>query len=101
MCCKYIFVIFETGFPKIKRLAMKKIIALFVTFVVTVCTASSQLLSWTPNFAKDNDNITITVDATFGNQGLNGYTPVSDVYVHIGVITNLSTGPTDWKYVPF
>ncbi|HWR32048.1 MAG TPA: alpha-amylase family glycosyl hydrolase [Chitinophagaceae bacterium] len=61
----------------------------------------AQLLSWTPNFAKDNDNIVITMDATKGNQGLNGYTPVSDVYVHVGVITNLSTGPTDWKYVKF
>jgi hypothetical protein len=61
----------------------------------------AQLLSWTPNFAKDNDNITISVDATKGNLGLINYTPVSDVYVHVGVITNLSTGPTNWRYVPF
>ena len=25
----------------------------------------------------------------------------SDVYVHIGVITNLSTGPTNWRYAKF
>ncbi|MBI5858001.1 MAG: T9SS type A sorting domain-containing protein [Sphingobacteriales bacterium] len=61
----------------------------------------AQLLSWTPNFAKDNDNITITVDATRGNLGLLNYTPVSDVYVHVGVITSLSTSPTNWRYVPF
>lgn len=61
----------------------------------------AQLLTWTPGFAKDNDNIVITVDATKGNQGLNGYTPVSDVYVHVGLITNQSTSPSNWRYVPF
>ncbi|MFX8316410.1 hypothetical protein ABTL66_19415, partial [Acinetobacter baumannii] len=44
--------------------------------------------------------IVITCDATKGNQGLKDYTPTSDVYVHIGVITNLSTSQSDWKYVP-
>jgi len=39
------------------------------------------------------------MDAIKGNQGLLNYTPTSDVYVHIGVITNFSTSPTDWKYV--
>jgi len=63
--------------------------------------AHAQLLSWTPAFAKDNDNIVITLDATKGNQGLNGYSPVTDVYVHIGVITNLSTSPGNWRYVLF
>ncbi|MFX5684719.1 hypothetical protein ABTE42_21560, partial [Acinetobacter baumannii] len=33
-------------------------------------------------------------------QGLNNYTPTTDVYVHIGVITTLSTSASDWKYVP-
>jgi len=62
---------------------------------------SAQLLTWTPDFAKDNDNIVITMDATKGNQGLLNYTPTSDVYVHIGLITSLSTGPGDWKYAKF
>ena len=39
------------------------------------------------------------MDATKGNQGLINYTPTSDVYVHIGVITNMSTSSSDWKYV--
>src|SRR5690606_8068299 len=79
---------------------MKKILLLLVSAAV-YCSASSQLLTWTPDFPKDNDNISITVDATKGNQGLNNYTPVSDVYVHTGVITNLSSGPTNWRYVKF
>lgn len=59
----------------------------------------AQLLTWTPNFAQENDNITITVDATKGNQGLLGFT--GNVYVHIGLITSLSASNSDWKYAPF
>lgn len=80
---------------------MKKIYALIAAIIGIVFTAPAQLLTWTPDFAKDNDNIVITMDANKGNQGLLGYTPVSDVYVHVGVITNLSTGPTNWRYAPF
>lgn len=78
---------------------MKRLLILLVLCSVT--TARAQLLSWAPAFAKDNDNIVITVDATKGNLGLNGYTPVSDVYVHVGVITSSSTSPSNWRYVPF
>jgi 1,4-alpha-glucan branching enzyme len=61
----------------------------------------SQLLTWTPDFSKDNDNITITVDATKGNVGLLNYNPTSDVYVHIGLITSASTSSGDWRYSKF
>lgn len=61
----------------------------------------SQLLTWTPDFAKDNDNITITMDATKGNQGLNNYANPNDVYVHIGLITSASSGPSNWLHAPF
>ncbi len=62
-------------------------------------TVFPQLLTWTPAFPVDNDNITITVDATKGNHGLMGFS--ENVYVHIGVITNLSTSGTNWRYVLF
>jgi glycosidase len=71
------------------------ILPLFFCFFYT----KAQLLSWAPDFAKEFDNISITMDATKGNQGLLNY--VSSVYVHTGVITNLSTGPADWKYSKF
>ena len=80
---------------------MKKISALFLAAVCFAFNVYAQLLTWTPGFAKDNDNIVITVDATKGNQGLNNYSPTSDVYVHTGVITNLSTNSTDWRYSKF
>ena len=78
---------------------MKK--ALLVSFAFLFSLQSfSQLLSWTPNFIQESSTpVVITVDATKGNQGLLNYTPTSDVYVHIGVITNLSTGASDWKHV--
>lgn len=78
-----------------------KRIRMLILLTAAPCLAFSQLLTWSPDFAKDNDNITITVDASKGNQGLLNYTPTSDVYVHIGLITNLSTSPTNWRYVLF
>src|ERR1700694_653374 len=62
-------------------------------------TIKAQLLSWTPAFPQDNSVITITVDATKGNQGLLGYT--GNVYVHVGAITSVSAGPSDWQHAPF
>lgn len=80
---------------------MRKII-LFLGVTFAVLPAFSQLLSWTPDFAQESTTpFTITVDASKGNQGLFFYTPVTDVYVHIGVITNLSTSSSDWKYSKF
>ncbi|MBL7743210.1 MAG: T9SS type A sorting domain-containing protein [Chitinophagaceae bacterium] len=79
-----------------KRLLLTSWCLLFVTQFLF-----SQLLTWTPDFAKDNDNITITVDATKGNQGLQNYNPTTDVYVHVGLITSASTSNTDWRYSKF
>lgn len=62
--------------------------------------AQAQLLSWTPEFAGDAATVEITMDASLGNQGLLGHTP-SDVYVHTGVITNLSASQSAWRYVKF
>ena len=79
---------------------MKRSVTLLL--VVIYCSiAHAQLLTWTPAFPKDNDNISITVDASKGNQGLFNYSPGTDVYVHTGVITNLSSSTTDWRYVKF
>jgi glycosidase len=77
---------------------MKRMLLLIVASVGCFFT-NAQLLTWSPAFPKDNDNITITVDATKGNQGLMGFS--GNVYVHIGAITSLSSGPGDWKYAPF
>jgi hypothetical protein len=49
-----------------------------------------------PVFPTPTGNVTIYYDATQGNGALAGTVPV---YAHMGVITNLSQGPTDWKHV--
>lgn len=79
---------------------------LLLTMFALCCVIASysQLLTWTPPFPRENDaaqTLVITMDATKGNQGLLNYTPTSDVYVHIGAITNKSTSGDDWKYVRF
>ncbi len=81
---------------------MKKILLGLLLPLVTL-SLHAQLLSWTPAFTDENNsgNFVITMDATKGNQALQNYTPTTDVYVHIGVITTLSTSSSDWKYVKF
>lgn len=73
---------------------------LFAISLFVALAAKGQLLSWQPQFASATDNLTITVDANFGNKGLLGHTP-GDVYVHTGVITNLSSSAGAWRYVKF
>ncbi|MEJ7912194.1 MAG: hypothetical protein WKF70_03495, partial [Chitinophagaceae bacterium] len=82
---------------------MKRLLLLILPALVG-SVSFAQLLSWSPLFpsaTNDAQILTITVDATKGNQGLRDYIPASDVYVHIGVTTNLSTPATQWKYVKF
>src|SRR5689334_16497750 len=77
---------------------MNRLLLLCLTVVCSQI-IHAQLLTWTPAFPKETDPITITVDATKGNQGLLGYN--GNVYVHIGAITSLSTGPSNWLHAPF
>jgi len=82
---------------------MKKILVLLL-FTSGVSFSWAQLLSWTPSFPVEDDaatNVVITADATKGNLGLLNYSPTTDVYVHIGVITNKSTAPNDWQHIKF
>lgn len=80
-----------------------KLLACFAVCCLTF-NVSAQLLTWTPQFIKQENTTTaieITADANLGNSGLKDYTPTSDVYVHIGCITTASTSATDWKYSKF
>ncbi|OIR08401.1 malto-oligosyltrehalose trehalohydrolase [mine drainage metagenome] len=73
----------------------------FIIFCFLAFSGNAQLLSWSPSFITDTTStVTITCDATQGNQGLNNYTPTSDVYVHIGLITSSSTSSSNWLHVP-
>src|SRR5690349_19054149 len=82
---------------------MKRLLLLGITVMIAFF-AQAQLLTWTPSFPKEADasqTLEITLDASKGSQGLLNYTPTTDVYVHIGVLTSKSTSASDWKYVKF
>ena len=78
---------------------MKKILT-FIALVIAF-SAKSQLLvgsNGTTPFLSDSALFwSITVDGTYGNKALSGYT--GGVYVHMGAITNKSVSSSDWKYV--
>lgn len=77
-----------------------KIIRLIVCLLFAVH-GNAQLLSWSPSFITDTSStVTITCDASQGNQRLNNYATTSDVYVHIGLVTSASTPANIWQHVP-
>ena len=82
---------------------MKKYLLLLLICSLATPLFAQRLLSWTPEFPLDNSNLTVTVDCNKGNQGLLNFESgnSANIYVHIGVITNLSTNATDWKYTKF
>ncbi len=57
----------------------------------------AQVVTNQPLFPTDTDTVTIFFHAKQGTGGLAGYT--GDIYAHTGVITNLSTSSSDWRYV--
>jgi len=77
-----------------------KILSLVVLLMGLSTLLQAQLLSLSNQFPTENGTVTVIMDANFGNKGLLNATP-SNVYVHTGVITNLSTSPTSWRYVKF
>lgn len=64
---------------------------------VEVVEASPGLISWSPDFPSADQPVTITFDASKGNEALK--TAAGTIYMYAGVITDKSTGASDWKYV--
>ncbi|MCP9752629.1 alpha-amylase family glycosyl hydrolase [Ferruginibacter sp. HRS2-29] len=82
---------------------MKSLSIAIACVLVSFVAHAQRLLVTTPEFPTDAASVTISVDCNKGNKGLLNYQGGSsnNVFVHVGVITNLSTGPTDWKYTRF
>lgn len=76
---------------------MRKLQGFLLLFLLLSFTGFAQLITWNPYFPTHTDSVTVIFNAALGNQGLMGYT--GDVYAHTGVITNLSSSGSDWKYV--
>lgn len=60
---------------------------------------SSPLVETNPKIITDTSDVTITCNADKGNKGLLNYD--GPVYVHLGLITDSSTHPNEWRYVKF
>ncbi|MCX6306574.1 MAG: alpha-amylase family glycosyl hydrolase [Bacteroidetes bacterium] len=72
-------------------------VLLFTAFLLLSHAGLAQVIVTSPIFPTDNDSCTVIFDAALGNGGLNNVSP--PIYAHTGVITNLSTTSSDWKYV--
>jgi glycosidase len=57
----------------------------------------AQIITTDPALPTAGQSVSIYYDATQGTAGLKDYT--GDVYAHTGVLTNLSSDNTDWRYV--
>ncbi len=77
---------------------MKKLYSIFILLLLTISSQLvwSQVVTTAPTFPTENSEVTLTFDASLGNQGLIDFT--GDVYAHTGVITDKSTSGSDWKY---
>tara|TARA_R110001583_G_scaffold1202_5_gene10062 strand:- start:17669 stop:20740 length:3072 start_codon:yes stop_codon:yes gene_type:complete len=75
---------------------MKKIysILILLTLILSSQISWSQIVTTSPTFPTENAAVTITFDASLGNQGLKDFT--GDVYAHTGV----NTDKGDWQYAP-
>lgn len=59
---------------------------------------TAQVVTTNPAFVTEQaGTIEVIFDATLGSAGMKGAT---DCYAHAGLITNKSTGDTDWMYAP-
>lgn len=75
-----------------------KHISISILFIfIFIHSAMSQVVTSDPAFPVESDPVTIYFNANEGSGGLSDYT--GDVYAHMGVITDNSSGGSDWKYV--
>ncbi len=75
-----------------------KIPVLVLIFAGWSLAVSSQVITTDPVFTLASAPVVITFHADAGDMGMKDYTG-DDVYAHTGVITNLSSSQSDWKYV--
>lgn len=78
------------------KFSLKKGFPLLITLLSFYSISNAQVVSLSPAFATQFDQVTIVYDASKGNKALQGQ---STVYAHTGVITNLSATPNSWRYV--
>ena len=80
-----------------KRATKIAFLILLFSMILFTSRLFAQVVTSDPQFPVDSDTVTVYFHAKEGTGGLAGYT--GDVYAHTGVITNLSTSSSDWRYV--
>jgi glycosidase len=75
-----------------------KIPVLIIILTGWTLSAAAQVVTTDPVFPLASGPVVITFHSDQGNMGLKDYAG-DDVYAHTGVITNLSSSNSDWKYV--
>lgn len=76
---------------------MNIIRSFLLLFLVLIISQVRSQVSVTPVFFNMDDSITVTFDASI-SKPTGALIGASSVYMHSGVITNLSTSPSDWKH---
>src|SRR5688572_9832097 len=66
-------------------------------FLIYSC--KSRLIETDPLVVADTGAVTITVDAETGNKGLLDFE--GPVFIHMGLITDSSEYPNEWRFVKF
>lgn len=74
-------------------------LAIPVAILLFCAGCSSPLVKTDPGHLTDTSTVTITCNAERGNKGLLNFN--DPVFVHIGLITDSSMHPTEWRYVKF
>ncbi|MGE5424502.1 MAG: alpha-amylase family glycosyl hydrolase, partial [Syntrophothermus sp.] len=74
-----------------------KILKILAFLIMISGSGYAQTIVTIPVYPVDDDSCTVIFDATRGNGELANVPP--PVYAHTGVITNLSSSPSDWKHV--
>lgn len=78
---------------------MKRLLACLpgIIFIQLSASLAAQIITTEPDLPTAAQSVTIYYDATLGTAGLEDY--AGDVYAHTGVLTNLSSDNSDWRYV--
>lgn len=72
-----------------------------LVFTAAAAFAAQPVVETSPAIVQtDSRDIVVTFYADRGSGELKGQPSTAALYAHTGVITNKSTGPTDWQYAP-
>jgi 1,4-alpha-glucan branching enzyme len=77
--------------------SIKRLLAQLWATVILATPLFAQVVTTVPAFPTEGQQVTIYFNANEGNRGLANFT--GDVYAHTGVLTNLSTSASNWRYV--